>query len=117
MRKLFITLALALALTGCSLGIGPAGLARPQPTPTDPPVGDTIAVHAFRRDELMRFDVVLDAPAASEATLTASAAETELRRGWLGAATSTRPGATMKPGAAVRSAGRARPSAAREGGA
>ena len=46
--------------------------------------GDTVEVHAFRRDELMRFDVVLDAPAATEASLAASSADTALRRGWLG---------------------------------
>jgi len=46
--------------------------------------GDTVEVHAFRRDELMRFDVVLDAPSATEASLAASSVDTALRRGWLG---------------------------------
>ena len=67
--------------------------------------GDTVAVHAFRRDELMRFEVVLDAPAPSDATLVASAADNALRRGWLGAASPARE--------ALRSAARARPRTAR----
>ena len=67
--------------------------------------GDTVAVFAFRRDELMRFEVVLDAPAAADATLTASAADNLLRRGWLGAAS---PAPTP-----LRSAARARPRTAR----
>lgn len=81
--------------------------------------GDTIAVHVFRRDELMQFDVVLDAPAASEATLTASATPTALRRGWLGTAASVRRGSAPKPkpNTAGRSTRRARPRGAREGGA
>jgi predicted metalloprotease with PDZ domain len=71
--------------------------------------GDTVAVHAFRRDELMRFDVVLDAPAAADATLAASAADNALRKGWLGAASAARP--------ALRSAARAQPRTARAAGA
>jgi predicted metalloprotease with PDZ domain len=67
--------------------------------------GDTVAVHAFRRDELMRFEAVLDAPAAADATLTASAADNALRRGWLGTASPAR--------ASLRSAARGRPRTAR----
>ena len=67
--------------------------------------GDMVAVHAFRRDEMMRFEVVLDAPAAADATLAASAADNVLRRGWLGSASPAR--------ASLRSAARARPRTAR----
>ncbi|RPH42779.1 MAG: M61 family peptidase [Burkholderiales bacterium] len=72
--------------------------------------GDTVEVHAFRRDELMRFAVVLDAPAPSEASLTASTADNALRRGWLGHAP-----AGARP--ALRSGARARPRTARAGAA
>ncbi|MFM1990058.1 MAG: hypothetical protein RJA99_3015 [Pseudomonadota bacterium] len=65
--------------------------------------GDVVEVHAFRRDELMRVPVTLDAPAATEATLSTTTGENPLRRGWLGAA--------------VRSAARARPRTARAAGA
>ena len=47
--------------------------------------GETIEVHAFRRDELMRFEVCLDAPAATTARLATSARNEPLRRAWLGA--------------------------------
>ena len=49
--------------------------------------GDTIRIHAFRRDELMEFDVVLDAPPRNVVKLslqTHDAANTALRNGWLG---------------------------------
>ncbi|HLW05104.1 MAG TPA: PDZ domain-containing protein, partial [Azoarcus sp.] len=49
--------------------------------------GDTIRIHAFRRDELMEFDVVLDAPPRNVVKLsfqTHDAAHTALRNGWLG---------------------------------
>ena len=46
--------------------------------------GDTVAVHAFRRDELLRVEAVLDAPARTEATLKVGAQDNALRRGWLG---------------------------------
>ncbi len=55
-----------------------AQLARRQP-------GDTIKVHAFRRDELMCFDVRLGVPVADTARLSASASGARLRRTWLGA--------------------------------
>ncbi|HEY0878595.1 MAG TPA: PDZ domain-containing protein [Zeimonas sp.] len=55
--------------------------------------GDRLQVHAFRRDELIEREVVLAAPAATEAKLVqderASAAVQRLRDGWLGAATGT----------------------------
>jgi predicted metalloprotease with PDZ domain len=47
--------------------------------------GDTVVLHAFRRDELMRFDVQLDTPAASEASLVATAGPNTLREDWLSA--------------------------------
>jgi predicted metalloprotease with PDZ domain len=47
--------------------------------------GDTVVLHAFRRDELMRFDVQLDAPAASEAGLVAADGPNTLREDWLSA--------------------------------
>lgn len=53
-------------------------LARHQP-------GDTLKVHAFRRDELMSFDVRLATPAADTARLSASTTGARLRRAWLGA--------------------------------
>ncbi len=50
--------------------------------------GERVEIHAFRRDELMRFDVVL-APAPGIARLTLAAKPTvtgaALRKGWLGA--------------------------------
>ena len=52
-------------------------LARRQP-------GDTITVHAFRRDELMAFRVRLDSPAADTARLLVEKHANLLRRGWLG---------------------------------
>ncbi|MEI7447054.1 MAG: PDZ domain-containing protein [Burkholderiales bacterium] len=65
--------------------------------------GEVVEVHAFRRDELVRVEVTLEAPAATEATLALSPREVPLRRGWLGAP--------------VRSAARARPRTARAAGA
>ncbi|MCB1906403.1 MAG: M61 family metallopeptidase [Rhodocyclaceae bacterium] len=52
--------------------------------------GDRLRVHAFRRDELRRFEVALDAPALKTVILQgqprASAAQRRLQAGWLGAA-------------------------------
>ena len=53
-------------------------LARHQP-------GDPIELHAFRRDELMRFEIRLDAPRPERLTLKAAPRANALRRGWLGA--------------------------------
>ncbi|WP_301102616.1 PDZ domain-containing protein [Propionivibrio sp.] len=53
-------------------------LARYQP-------GATLKVHAFRRDELMQFNVRLGPPAADTARLFAEANANSLRRTWLGA--------------------------------
>ncbi|MCB1915312.1 MAG: M61 family metallopeptidase [Rhodocyclaceae bacterium] len=51
--------------------------------------GDRLVVHAFRRDELRRFEVVLDPPALKAVRLRgdtrASAAQRRLQAGWLGA--------------------------------
>ncbi len=47
--------------------------------------GDTIEVHAFRRDELMHFTVRLDPPPRDTARLTAAARGKDARREWLGA--------------------------------
>lgn len=46
--------------------------------------GDTVRLHAFRRDELIEADVTLDAPARTEATLASSARRNPLRESWLG---------------------------------
>ena len=46
--------------------------------------GDTIEVHAFRRDELMRIGVTLDASPATEASLACAPRQNALRRDWLG---------------------------------
>ena len=50
--------------------------------------GDELTLHVFRRDELMRFVLVLDAPPRDKYSLTlaprAGAAVVALRRGWLG---------------------------------
>jgi predicted metalloprotease with PDZ domain len=46
--------------------------------------GEVVPVHAFRRDELLRVEVTLDAPSRTEATLTAAPRDNPLRRGWLG---------------------------------
>jgi predicted metalloprotease with PDZ domain len=46
--------------------------------------GDRIELHAFRRDELIRVEATLDAPARTEATLSVATPESALRRGWLG---------------------------------
>ncbi len=46
--------------------------------------GDTVEIHAFRRDELLRVEATLDAPPRSEATLRPGAGDNALRRGWLG---------------------------------
>ena len=53
-------------------------LARHQP-------GDSIKVHAFRRDELMEFKVRLDPPPVETVKLTLSGKSDRLRREWLGA--------------------------------
>jgi len=49
--------------------------------------GDTVRLHAFRRDELLAFDVVLDAAPASEASIRFDekprASVKRLRDGWL----------------------------------
>lgn len=47
-------------------------------------LGDTITVHAFRRDELMKFTVCLDAPEANTAKLAVTVKADRLRRDWLG---------------------------------
>lgn len=47
--------------------------------------GDALKVHAFRRDELMTFDVLIAAPAADTAKLAPSARGAAQRRAWLGA--------------------------------
>jgi predicted metalloprotease with PDZ domain len=52
--------------------------------------GDTVEVHAFRRDELLRVEATLDAPPRTEATLRTGTAENALRRGWLGERVATR---------------------------
>jgi predicted metalloprotease with PDZ domain len=46
--------------------------------------GTTIKVHAFRRDELMQFDVCLAPPEQDTAKLTASAKTDRMRSEWLG---------------------------------
>jgi predicted metalloprotease with PDZ domain len=50
--------------------------------------GETLEIHAFRRDELMRFEVELAPPAADSVKLElaprATAAALKLRQGWLG---------------------------------
>jgi predicted metalloprotease with PDZ domain len=46
--------------------------------------GDRITVHAFRRDELMTHEVVLQAPDPVEVTLSLDPKPNPLRRGWLG---------------------------------
>ncbi len=46
--------------------------------------GDRIAVHAFRRDELMEFAVRLDPPPPDTAKLVAGEADNALRKNWLG---------------------------------
>jgi predicted metalloprotease with PDZ domain len=50
--------------------------------------GDAVVMHAFRRDELMRFELVLQAAAADTCALTplprATAARRAARRNWLG---------------------------------
>jgi predicted metalloprotease with PDZ domain len=52
--------------------------------------GDTLRVHAFRRDELMSFEVRLQAPPATEATLAMTSRRNALRDGWLGSAQTRR---------------------------
>jgi len=71
---------LLLAIDG--LRVTPASL-EPQLARFQP--GATLKVHAFRRDELMRFTVSLDAPAADTAKLSCDAKANRQRRGWLGA--------------------------------
>ena len=46
--------------------------------------GDTVTVHAFRRDELMQFSVRLDPPPAEDCKPKLAARATALRKGWLG---------------------------------
>lgn len=46
--------------------------------------GDPIQLHAFRRDELMSFDVRLDPPCPEKVTLVAMPGDHPLRAGWLG---------------------------------
>ena len=48
------------------------------------PAGHTLAVHAFRRDELMPFDVILAPPANDKARLRVKPGAHRLRRAWLG---------------------------------
>ena len=52
-------------------------LARHQP-------GDSVRIHAFRRDELMEFTVRLDPPSEDNARLTISEGANTLRKQWLG---------------------------------
>jgi predicted metalloprotease with PDZ domain len=47
--------------------------------------GDLLAIHAFRRDELMEFTLRLDAQPADSARLTSVAKHAPERRAWLGA--------------------------------
>ncbi len=47
--------------------------------------GDTLAVHAFRRDELMQFSVRLAPPADENASLVVKPGANRLRKAWLGA--------------------------------
>ena len=47
--------------------------------------GETLELHAFRRDELMRFKVCLAAAPADSATLTTTQGNSALRKAWLGA--------------------------------
>jgi predicted metalloprotease with PDZ domain len=46
--------------------------------------GERLRLHAFRRDELMEFDVRLDEPARTEVTLRRRPGRHALRLGWLG---------------------------------
>ena len=71
---------LLLAIDG--LRVTPASL-EPQLARHAP--GATLKVHAFRRDELMRFNVRLDAPATDSARLSCVAKGERERRAWLGA--------------------------------
>jgi predicted metalloprotease with PDZ domain len=48
-------------------------------------LGDTLAVHAFRRDELMQFSVRLAPPANATVRLVVKARANRLRKSWLGA--------------------------------
>jgi predicted metalloprotease with PDZ domain len=59
--------------------------------------GDVVAIHAFRRDELMRFEATLDAPPRSEASLVEAPGEHALRRGWLGSASGPIGAAAPRP--------------------
>jgi predicted metalloprotease with PDZ domain len=51
--------------------------------------GEVVRVHAFRRDELMEFELTLDAPPKTRISLKPAArpaaAALQLRKGWLGA--------------------------------
>ncbi len=53
------------------------------------PVGDTVEIHAFRRDVLLRYEVTLAPPAATQASLVAAPRANALRRAWLGISTPT----------------------------
>ncbi|MDR0439692.1 MAG: PDZ domain-containing protein, partial [Candidatus Accumulibacter sp.] len=46
--------------------------------------GDVLAIHAFRRDELMRFDITLGAYGDETPRLLCGRSANALRRGWLG---------------------------------
>jgi predicted metalloprotease with PDZ domain len=67
------------AIDGLRVGAGnfDALLARRKP-------GDVLAIHAFRRDELMRFDVKLGAHGDDTPRLQCDPSANALRRGWLG---------------------------------
>ena len=45
--------------------------------------GNTVELHAFRRDELMRFQLRLDSPAEDSAKLSVESGKHPLRRDWL----------------------------------
>ncbi len=59
--------------------------------------GDVVPIHAFRRDELVRVEAVLDAPTRAEATLRADARDNALRRDWLGERATLRSAARVPP--------------------
>jgi predicted metalloprotease with PDZ domain len=80
--------------------------------------GDVVAIHAFRRDELMRFEATLDTPSRSEARLVEAPGDNALRRGWLGAASdpieaAARPRTGARPSRAARCRSGSRSSAGR----
>jgi len=49
--------------------------------------GDTVQIHAFRRDVLLHREITLDPPSPTHARLSLSGRPSPLQRGWLGAAT------------------------------